>query len=252
MCGMYQGLKQRFPLGCGTYHCEIVEIERAGRAPWPTLLFWISEGFQKGKFFRIAAKHASTKQLDQLAAIVGLEDFDEALLDLSRLMRHPVTITISQIDSRNDFPLAVEWHSTPLVPIEGSYVVNIFETKISRSKDQSAESLGLCFEIIDGPLVGFDFYVWLRIINAIPGIQQKARDHLDHIMRATGVCALEDSDELLDKPFKLHLLRRRFTFPWTEIDQLHCERLTRLESAMADAFLGRHTNQHSVAMAAAA
>ncbi|MGA7329330.1 MAG: hypothetical protein WBX25_33815 [Rhodomicrobium sp.] len=116
-----------------------------------------------------------------------------------------------------------------------SYVVQVVESKVCTRQGETQEVLGLLFEILNGAPPGYGgskgchIERYFRVMDEDEPTRAEARSQVSTLMRAVGLDVMQDSEELHDRPFKMHLWRMDFNFPHVVAERFSCESLTHAE-----------------------
>jgi hypothetical protein len=258
-----KGRKTKAPLKCGKYLTKIVSTGFDGDK--------VKIGFRvmqlrEAHTFRVSVDPQDCRgatQLNGLAAIADFSSLEEMLDGLDRLIGLEVSTTIWMLENTGSIPLATRYAWTPAggtnaLPIVidglarkgrgyppcGSYIVNVFCTRIDR-RENGGSNLTLVCEICEGRFFDQVFVISLPIVSGDTKAQLKARSQLSRIMTAIGLDAIADSDDLKNKPFRMRLWRTGFVFPWMRALEFTCLPLSTGEAARVAPYISGHSGDQA-------
>jgi hypothetical protein len=253
---------QRTPLQRGRYPARIIGIKsKPGAGAWSlTIHFRIMDGRQKDRTFRAGLdlfRHADCQRLRYLAAGCGFSGFNVLDENFEAFKGRAAKITIWRLDpgAGKGSPVAARWScgglqepgEVPSIEVgenesrarimlpRRSYVVQAVESKVITRKGEREEVLGLLFEVMNSAPIGYGgsrgWHIerFFRVMDEDEATRAEARREVSMIMRAAGIEDMEDSEELHDRPFKMHLWRMGFNCMQAVAERFSCEPLTDAE-----------------------
>ena len=88
----------------------------------------------------------------------------------------------------------------PLPP--GEYEMHVIEESLEQNSKGTGEILKLTYEVLGPSQAGRRMWVILNVVNANPVAQKIGQEELSALCHATGQMEVEDTEELLWKPFR--------------------------------------------------
>ena len=87
----------------------------------------------------------------------------------------------------------------------GDYLMQVVQSEVRSTKDGSGQYIWLEMDILDGEHAGRKYWERLNIWNSNPQAVEIANRALTSLTRACGLVAVEDTEEMHFKPFKVRM-----------------------------------------------